>query len=40
MPIIPVTLDAPLASVQVMVNSVPPTQFAVGDTLKSEGGKA
>ncbi|WP_081651577.1 tautomerase family protein [Cupriavidus sp. WS] len=30
------TLHAPLSSVRVMVNEVPPTRFAVGDTLKSE----
>ncbi|WP_018296865.1 tautomerase family protein [Corynebacterium lubricantis] len=30
------TLDAPLSSVRVMVNVVPPNHFAVGDALKSE----
>lgn len=30
------TLGAPLNSVRVMVNQVPPNRFAVGDTLKSE----
>ncbi|MGC2865422.1 tautomerase family protein [Corynebacterium glutamicum] len=30
------TLDAPLSTVRVMVNSLPPTHFAVGDKLKSE----
>ena len=30
------TLDAPLASVRVMVYNVAPTHFAVGTTLKSE----
>lgn len=30
------TLDAPLSSVRVMVNQVPPNNFAVGDTLKSD----
>lgn len=30
------TLDAPLSSIRVMVNTVPPNHFAVGDRLKSE----
>ena len=30
------TLDAPLASIRVMVYDVPPNRFAVGTTLKSE----
>ncbi|QGU06045.1 2-hydroxymuconate tautomerase [Corynebacterium occultum] len=30
------TLDAPLSSVRVMVNTVAPNYFAVGDQLKSE----
>lgn len=30
------TLEAPLPSVRVMVNTVPPNHFAVGDRLKSE----
>lgn len=29
-------LDAPLTSVRVIVQQVPPNHFAVGDTLKSE----
>ncbi|MGP6174318.1 tautomerase family protein [Corynebacterium sp. A21] len=29
-------LDAPLSSVRVMVTTVKPNHFAVGDTLKSE----
>jgi 4-oxalocrotonate tautomerase len=30
------TLDAPIQTVRVMVNEVPPTRFAVGDRLKSD----
>lgn len=30
------TLDAPLSSVRVMVNTVPPNHFSVGDRLKSD----
>lgn len=30
------TLETPLSSVRVMVNSVLPNRFAVGDQLKSE----
>jgi 4-oxalocrotonate tautomerase len=30
------TLDAPLETVRVMVNEVPPSRFAVGDRLKSD----
>ncbi len=30
------TLDAPLQSVRVMVDEVPPQRFAVGDRLKSD----
>lgn len=30
------TLDAPLSSIRVMVNTVPPNHFAVGDRLQSE----
>lgn len=30
------TLHAPLNTVRVMVNEVPPTRFAVGDVLKSD----
>ncbi|MBB3342865.1 tautomerase family protein [Luteimonas sp. RC10] len=30
------TLDAPLASIRVMVNEVPANRFAVGTTLKSD----
>lgn len=30
------TLDAPLQTVRVMVDEVPPSRFAVGDTLKSD----
>lgn len=29
-------LDAPLSSVRVMVNQVPPNHFSVGDQLKSD----
>ncbi|WP_066093567.1 tautomerase family protein [Xanthomonas massiliensis] len=30
------TLDAPLQTVRVMVEEVPPTRFAVGDRLRSD----
>lgn len=30
------TLDTPLSTIRVMVNSVPPNHFAVGDKLKSD----
>lgn len=30
------TLDAPLQSVRVMVEELPPSRFAVGDRLKSD----
>lgn len=30
------TLDAPLETIRVMINEVPPNRFAVGDKLKSE----
>ncbi|MQA05757.1 MAG: 4-oxalocrotonate tautomerase [Streptosporangiales bacterium] len=30
------TLDAPLSTVRIAVQEVPPTRFAVGDELKSD----
>jgi 4-oxalocrotonate tautomerase len=30
------TLNAPIQTVRVMVNEVPPTRFAVGERLKSD----
>lgn len=30
------TLNTPLSSIRVMVNTVPPNRFAVGDRLKSD----
>ena len=30
------TIGAPLETIRIMVNEIPPTRFAVGDKLKSE----
>jgi 4-oxalocrotonate tautomerase len=35
--VVSTTLECPVETVRVMVNEVPPSRFAVGDRLKSDG---